>query len=63
MSNKNINYTKKWLISRLKTSGSKKRYIPSVDYADTRNSRSSKDWETLLHMKACVKVINFLIVK
>jgi len=49
MSNKGKNHSKKWLISRLKTSGSKKRYVSSIDgdYADTRNSRKNKDWENL----------------
>ena len=47
MSNKNKNHTKKWLISRLKTSGSKRRYIENKDYADSRNSKSNSDWQNL----------------
>lgn len=47
MSNKNRNHNKKWLISRLKTSGSKRRYVSDGDYAEERNSKSRKDWEIL----------------
>lgn len=47
MSNKSKNHGKKWLISRLKTSGSKRRYIPQYDYSETRNSKRNNDWENL----------------
>lgn len=47
MSNKGKNHNKKWLISRLKTSGSKRRYVIDGDYSDTRNSKKNKDWDNL----------------
>lgn len=48
MSEKNKNRTtKKWLVSRLKTSGSKRERVGSFDYADTRNSKSKKKIEGL----------------
>lgn len=39
MSNKSRDHNKKWLITRLKTSGSKKKYVEDGDYADSRNSK------------------------
>jgi len=42
MSNKRSDHSKKWLISRLKTSGSKKKYVESDDYANTRNAKKSQ---------------------
>lgn len=47
MSNKRKNHNKKWLITRLKTSGSKRRYVIDGDYSDTRNSKKNKDWDNL----------------
>lgn len=47
MSNKGNRHNKKWLISRLKTSGSKRRYVNDGDYSDTRNSKKSKSWDEL----------------
>ncbi len=47
MSNKGKRHNKSWLISRLKTSGSKRRYVIDGDYSDTRNSKRNKDWENL----------------
>ncbi|WP_420572963.1 hypothetical protein [Kordia sp.] len=47
MSNKGNRHNKKWLISRLKTSGSKRRYVDDSDYSDTRNSKKNKNWEEL----------------
>ena len=47
MSNKGKRHNKRWLISRLKTSGSKKRYAVSEDYSETRNSKKRKNWEDL----------------
>ncbi len=40
-------HNKKWLISRLKTSGSKRRYVIDGNYSDTRNSKNNKDWDNL----------------
>lgn len=47
MSNKNKYHNKKWLITRLKTSGSKRRWVDDGDYSDTRHSKRNKDWENL----------------
>jgi len=47
MGNKSKNYNKKWLIVRLKTSGSKRRHVIDGDYADTRNSKRNREWENL----------------
>lgn len=47
MSNKGKRHNKRWLISRLKTSGSKRRYINDGDYSDTRNSKKNKNWDEL----------------
>ncbi|MEM1122512.1 MAG: hypothetical protein AAGJ18_18855, partial [Bacteroidota bacterium] len=47
MSNKGKKHNKRWLISRLKTSGSKRRYVNDGDYSDTRNSKKNKHWEEL----------------
>lgn len=47
MSNKGKSHNKKWLISRLKTSGSKRKHVVDGDYADTRNSKKNQSWEDL----------------
>jgi hypothetical protein len=47
MSNKGQRHSKRWLISRLKTSGSKRRYVNDGDYSDTRNSKKNKNWDEL----------------
>jgi hypothetical protein len=48
MSEKNKNRSsKKWLISRMKTSGSKRERVGSYDYADTRNTKSNSNIEDL----------------
>lgn len=47
MSTKGKSHHKKWLISRLKTSGSKRRYVIDGDYSDARNSKKNKDWDNL----------------
>lgn len=47
MSNKSRDHNKKWLITRLKTSGSKKKYVEDGDYADSRNSKKEKDIDNL----------------
>ena len=59
MSNKNERHSKKWLISRLKTSGSKRRYVDDGDYADERNSKKRKDWENLPGREAMGKSYKF----
>ena len=59
MSNKNKNHTKKWLISRLKTSGSKRRYVGNKDYADSRNSKSNSGWENLPIKEGMGKSLQF----
>lgn len=59
MSNKSKNHGKKWLISRLKTSGSKKRYVVSGDYADERNTKARKDWDNLPQKEAMGKSFKF----
>ncbi|MCL6273285.1 hypothetical protein M3P19_04650 [Muricauda sp. 2012CJ35-5] len=47
MSNKGKRHNKKWLISRLKTSGSKRINVNDGDYSDTRNSKKNKNWDDL----------------
>lgn len=47
MSNKSRDHNKKWLISRLKTSGSKKKYVENGDYADLRNSKKERNPDNL----------------
>ncbi|PQJ15772.1 hypothetical protein [Aureicoccus marinus] len=49
MSNKGKRHNKRWLISRLKTSGSKRRYVNDGDYSDTRNTKKNKNtnWDEL----------------
>jgi len=48
MSEKNKNrLSKNWLISRMKTSGSKRERVGSFDYADTRNSKFKTKIENL----------------
>lgn len=59
MSNKSKNNDKKWLISRLKTSGSKRRYVIDGDYADERNTKKRKDWDNLPNMEGFGKSFKF----
>ncbi|MCT4665444.1 MAG: hypothetical protein N4A45_09455 [Flavobacteriales bacterium] len=59
MSNKGKSHNKKWLISRLKTSGSKRRYVIDGDYSDTRNSKKNKDWENLPSYEGMGKSFKF----
>lgn len=59
MSNKGKDHSKKWLISRLKTSGSKKRWAYSEDYADERNSKKRKDWDNLPAKESMGKAFQF----
>jgi len=59
MSNKGKDRSKKWLITRLKTSGSKKRHVASVDYADGRNAKGRKDWENLPSKEGMGKSFKF----
>lgn len=47
MSNKSRDHNKKWLITRLKTSGSKKKYVEGGDYADSRNSKKEGNLDQL----------------
>jgi hypothetical protein len=47
MSNKGKQHRKKWLITRLKTSGSKRRHVIDGDYSDTRHTKRNKKWEDL----------------
>lgn len=47
MSNKSRAHNKKWLITRLKTSGSKRKYVESADYANTRSVKKQKNVEDL----------------
>ncbi|RSK43588.1 hypothetical protein [Hymenobacter perfusus] len=39
--------SKRWLISRMKTSGSKRRYVASGDYADHRREKQPSSFEEL----------------
>ena len=59
MSNKGKQHSKKWLISRLKTSGSKKRYVDSDDFADERNSKYRKNWDHLPQKEGMGKSFKF----
>jgi hypothetical protein len=47
MSHKGKNHDKKWLLSRMKTSGSKRKYVVDGDYADTRKAKGQYDAENL----------------
>ena len=47
MSTKGKYHNKRWLISKLKTSGSKRERVISADYSDTRNSKQSRYLEDL----------------
>lgn len=47
MSIKGKNHNKRWLISKLKTSGSKRERLLSGDYSDTRNSKQQVAMEFL----------------
>lgn len=51
--------SKKWLISRLKTSGSKKKYVESGDFADDRNSKRRQNWEDLPMREGMSKTFQF----
>jgi hypothetical protein len=54
-------HNKRWLLSVMKTSGSKRRHLMNGRYADDRNSKKSQDLENLpLHesIKATVKFYN-----
>jgi len=59
MSNKGKNHSKKWLISRLKTSGSKRRFVIDGDYSDTRNTKKNNDWENLPAQEGMGKSFKF----
>lgn len=59
MSNKEKPHNKKWLISRLKTSGSRRRYVIDGDYSDTRNSKKNKDWDNLPSYEGMGKSFKF----
>jgi hypothetical protein len=59
MSNKGNKHNKRWLISRLKTSGSKKRYVNDGDYSDTRNSKKNKNWDELPHFEGMGQSFKF----
>ena len=43
----NLRHNKRWLISRLKTSGSERRYVYSQTYAQDRHKAKAQDLETL----------------
>ncbi len=46
MSNKRTNYSKKWLISRTKVAGGKRRiFVYSNDYSAERNTKRNQDWD------------------
>lgn len=47
MSTKGKHHNKRWLISKLKTSGSKRERVINADYSDTRNSKREADLEYL----------------
>lgn len=51
--------SKKWLVSRMKTSGSKRRYVGSFDYSDSRNSRRKQDIEELPTRESMSKNFQF----
>ena len=51
--------SKKWLISRMKTSGSKRRYVYSKDYADTRNAKKNQSFESLPSHESMSKSLEF----
>lgn len=59
MSNKGNKHNKRWLISRLKTSGSKRRYVNDGDYSDTRNSKKNKNWDELPHFEGMGQSFKF----
>lgn len=59
MSNKGKRHNKRWLILRLKTSGSKKRYVVSENYSDTRNSKKRKNWDELPIMEGIGQSFKF----
>lgn len=51
--------SKKWLISRLKTSGSKRNWLHSLDYAETRNSKGKQNFEDLPKFESIGKSFRF----
>ena len=60
MSEKNKNKTtNKWLVSRLKTSGSKRERVESLDYSESRNSKSNVDIEELPTHESMSKNVQF----
>ena len=60
MSEKNKNRSsKKWLISRLKTSGSKRERVDSYDYSDTRNTKAKSNIENLPSHESMSKNFQF----
>lgn len=59
MSTKGKNHNKRWLISKLKTSGSKREYVVSGDYSDTRNSKQVQSLEFLPTHEGMGKTMQF----
>ena len=60
MSEKNKNRSSnKWLISRLKTSGSKRERVDSYDYSDTRNTKAKSNIENLPSRESMSKNFQF----
>lgn len=59
MSHKSNNHSKKWLITRLKTSGSKRKYVESGDYADRRNSKKHQHPDDLPQKEGMGKTMQF----
>ena len=51
--------SKKWLISRLKTSGSKRDYIANENYRDYRNSKKTRNLEDLPKQESYSKTFKF----
>ncbi len=59
MSEKNKRHTKKWLVSRMKSSGSKRRYLVVADYAEQRNKKKGMDpdeWPKFERMSPLVQL-------
>ena len=59
MSNKGKRHNKRGLITRLKTSGSKRRHVIDGDYADTRNAKKNRDWNNLPQHQGMSKSFKF----
>ena len=59
MSNTNKDRSKPWLISRLKTSGSKRAHYWQGHYRDTRNNKTSLALEDLPKLEAYAKTYKF----